>query len=480
MKNTLRVHLVNPASDLKMICGEYARFHSPIPPTSIAKLAAVIREQGHTVAIFDQFASKDSTEKFTEKVLVGNPDILGFSVLSPAMPTTQELINSIRKKGSTAKIVLGNTHATIYDEDLIRLRWADFVIRGEGELAFADLLDCVANDGDFSTVQGLSWRDQETTVRNPDRPQIDDLDKLPYPAWDLLDLNNYRGAPLLAMGNIVLPVQAARGCPYRCIYCAQDKVHKKFMIRPPASVVDEIAYMHSRFGVNEFGFIDAFFPSSVKYGLEFAEELARRKLPIKFSTETRVDRVDEKMFKALTTVGLHTVMLGFEVGDPDILATLNKKQSIEQCYVAMRAAKAAGVTTVGFFVIGLPGETTETIKKTIRFAIDLDVDIAKFNMAIPFPGTEFYRQVYGDEGDPRSRYEQFSSWYSGDIEGHSSSTLSSKKLRRLQDQAMLRFYARPRIVWRHLRKGTISISDMLAGAWILIRRGLFGSIRSKS
>jgi radical SAM superfamily enzyme YgiQ (UPF0313 family) len=476
MKNSLRVHLVNPTSDLKMICGEYARFHSPIPPTSIAKLAAVIREQGHTVAIFDQFATKDSSENFSETILVGNPDIIGFSVLSPAMPTTQELITIIRKKGTTAKIVFGNTHATIYDEDLIRLRWADFIIRGEGELAFADLLDCIANDGDFSTVLGLSWRDQEKTVRNPDRPQIDDLDKLPYPAWDLLDLNNYRGAPLLAMRDIVLPVQAARGCPYRCIYCAQDKVHKRFLTRSPAGVADEIAYMHSRYGVSEFGFIDAFFPSSVEYGLDFAEELARRQLPIKFSTETRVDRVDGKMLKALAEVGLHAVMFGFEVGDPDILATLNKKQNLEQCYLAMRAAKASGVTTVGFFVVGLPGETIETIQKTIRFAIDLDVDIAKFNMAIPFPGTEFYRQVYGDEGDTRSRYEQFSSWYSGDIEGYSSTTLSSKKLRRLQDQAMLRFYARPTIVWRHLRKGTISIRDMLAGAWILIRRGLFHSL----
>jgi len=466
------VHLVNPASNLEIVCGDYAPFHTPIPPTSIAKLAAVLREAGHVVRLFDQFATQESEADFAVKILAGSPDIVGFSVLSPAMGMTEKLVRLLRAAPAPPIIILGNTHATLYDTDLLRLGHADYIVRGEGEAAFVELLAALEAKSDIASVAGISYLRDGVPAQSPDHSQIMDLARLPFPTWDLLNLDHYRGAPLLGMHEIVLPVQASRGCPYRCIYCAQDKVYKKFVRRPLENVVDEIEHFHRRFGVTHFGFIDAFFPPDIEYGHAFAAEVLRRKLPIRFSTETRVDRVDTPMLKALAEAGLQTIMFGFEVGDEKILAALKKNQTLEQCRQAMRAAKAAGVTTVGFFVIGLPGETEATIRRTVQFAIELDVDIAKFNMAVPFPGTEFYDQVCGDAIRPDFTYEQFSSWYNGTRSRYAGKNLSFKDLRRLQNWAMLRFYARPSIVWRHLKKGTIRPWHMLLGALILIKRPL--------
>lgn len=464
------VHLVNPSSNLEIVCGDYAPFHTPIPPTSLAKLAAVLREAGHTVRLFDQFATRETADELAAQILADRPEVVGFSVLSPAMGMTENLVRRLRAAPVPPLVILGNTHATLFDADLLRLGFADYVVRGEGERSLVKLLAALEAKTEVAAVQGVSYLRDGQPVRTADQPQILELSELPFPAWDLLDLRRYRGAPLLGMHGVVLPVQAARGCPYRCIYCAQDKVYKKFVRRPVENVVDEMEHFHRRFNVSHFGFIDAFFPPDIQYGHAFAAALARRGLPIRFSTETRVDRVDAPVLQALAKVGLRSVMFGFEVGDEEILAALKKNQTLDQCRAAVRAARAAGLTIVGFFVIGLPGETVATIRKTVDFALELDVDIAKFNMAVPFPGTEFYQQVYGEAAQPEFAYEQFSSWYSGTLAGYACRDLRYQDLRRLQNWAMWRFYARPSIVWRHLRNGTIRPRHMALGAAILLKR----------
>jgi len=477
----LRFTLINPLSNLKLVCGRYRRFNTPIPPMALTSLASVLERQGHSVSIIDQFALKKSVEELIKEI--DGYDVVGISCLTPSMGFTSDIVKGIRKLPKPPKVLLGNTHPTLFPDQMIKNGLADVVIRGEGEETISEISERLAQDRELNGIQGISWSSPDGPVHEPDRDPIPDLDAIPRPAWHLLDLLQYKSSPLLATDEVVLPIQASRGCPYHCIYCAQEHMHKRYRIRDAGKVADEIAQYLDRFGVRHFGFIDSFFPPSIEYGNRFAEELAKRGLnkKVEWCTETRVDKVDRDMLSHLAANGLRTVMFGFEVGDQRILDGLKKNQTLEQSRQAAKAAAKAGLNVVGFFVLGLPGETRRTCEATIRLALEMPVHIAKFNMAIPFPGTEFYEMQTGAKSPGSVPYERYSAWYdlrTGDAEPmYIPDGMTHQELLELQHEAMRRFYLRPSIIWRHLSRQSISWRNMVMGALILMGTILDKTIR---
>ena len=479
----MKVILINPVSMLIEKSEEIRSFLKPIPPLGLAYIGSVLEQGGIDVVIIDQFADKMNNDKLVETVIQHSPDIVAFSCLTPTIKNTTFLMKQIKAFKPDVKIVLGNIHPTLFSEDLLKGGFADAVVRGEGEYSMLELVIAFRKGTNLREIKGISFIDGSTVYHNPDREPVGDLDTIPYPAWHLLDLAKYDYCPLVGLKKTkFLPMLASRGCPYQCVFCAQEKIHKKIRYRKVKNIVDEIEYLHNRYGINCIALNDPFFPFSIQQGLEFCDEILSRGLEkkIKWIAESRVDKVNLELLKKMKRAGAYLIMYGFEVGTQKILDTLGKDSTLQQSLQAMEFTKKAGIYTLGLFMLGAPGETKKDCEETIRFSKKLDCTIAKFNIVVPYPGTALFDK-YKKEFDLDDS-EKFMSWldWSSQVDYkdmiYISDTMDARELVGLQRKAMFQFYFRPRSIARHIK--LTPFKDLCYGGLLLIKQQ-FKSFKGK-
>lgn len=479
----MRVYLLAPASRNVLVSRTYAALEPALMPMALGYLGAVLRERGHEVVLRDQAAATLPNESVLAEIDRVRPDLVGISVLTGAWHTVVLLVRELRARRPDLRIVMGNTHAGVFADRILQEGLTDFVVHGEGEATLPALVEALETGGSLSDVAGISFLEDGRVHRTPDRPPIEDLDTLPFPAWDLLDLTawRYQKIPMVNLRSHPVPLMASRGCSHTCSFCSQDKVVRRFRKRRVERVVDEIAYMVDRFGFRAFGFNDSYFPWSDEVATEFCDRLRRQPWhrDVRWVTETRVDRVNDDMMAAMKAAGLHAIFYGFESGNPEVLDSLGKGTTVEQGREAVRIAHRHGVLVIGFFMIGIPGESREAVEDTVRFAVDTGVDIAKFAITVPYPGSKLFEQVKHREFS-LDECDQFTSWF--DWTGRSERPLwapeglDGRELVGLQRRAMMRFYGRPSYVLGALRKGLFSPREMALGGWLLMSR-LAGGFR---
>jgi len=472
LKN-MKVLLINPNSSLINKSWAYRKFCTPIAPMGLAYIASILEKDGVGVSIIDQFGNKMPDKELLGLIKRESPDLIGFSALTPVVPDIKRLIPGIRAVSKNSKIVLGNIHSTCFPDELLREGTADIVVRGEGEITMLELCRCLSQKKELSDLPGISFKIDGQIIHNPDRELIGDLDSLPFPAWHLFDLDNYTQHPMIGLNKTyAFPIIASRGCPYRCYYCSQDKVYGKVRRRGLGELIKEIEYFNDMLNIKFFGFCDAYFPFDEKSGLEFCDLMVKHKLhkKIKWCTETRVDKVTPALLRAMKEAGAHLIMYGIEVGNDAILRTLNKGTTLEQARIAVRETKKAGILSQGLFILGLPGETRETCIDTINFAKELDCDIVKFNIAMPYPGSRFFEDFY--KSKQSYKQEAMTSWidWTGAFEKmiYAPDGISRETLGYLQRKAMFDFYIRPKIIFKYFLKLKISYKNTIyGGIWLI-------------
>lgn len=468
----MKVLLINPNSSVINESWAYRKFCTPIAPLGLCYIASVLKKNGMDISIVDQFATKMPDKELLDLIRRQKPQVIGFSALTPLIPDIKRLVEGIRKLSTESKVVLGNLHGACFPDEVLREGIADIVVRGEGELTMLELCHRLNQNRNLEGLSGISFKMDGQIVHNPERELIEDLDSLPYPAWDLLNLDAYLNHPMVSINNdLAFPVLASRGCNYRCYYCSQDKLYKRVRYRNLKRVVDEIGCFANSLNIKFFGFCDAYFPFDEKSGLEFCNLMIKRKLhkKIKWITETRIDKVTPRLLKAMKEAGAHLVMYGIEVGNSRILRSLNRGTTLEQARRAVRETKKAGILTQGLFMLGLPGETRGTCIDTINFAKELDCDIVKFNIATPYPGSRFFEDY--SKTKQLHKPEILTSWidwtaFFEDL-AYVPDGMDSETLRYLQRKAMFEFYARPKVVLKHILRGTISYKNIFyGGIWL--------------
>lgn len=471
----MKVMLINPNSTLAGRDTIYSRFVPPIAASGIAYIAALLEKNRAKVIIIDQYANKMTNEELSNRINAESPQLVGFSCLTPVMGNVKVLVEQVRLLKKDIKIILGNIHASIFAEELLRRKIADIIVRGEGEISMLEVSIAIKENKNLHDIRGISFIENGNIYHNPDREPQSNPDDFPYPAWHLFDLEYYRSHPMVSLHEITVPIQASRGCPYQCIFCSQDTLYEKPRYRKTVNVIDEIEYIYSKLGVSHFVFIDAYFPFSIEHGLEFCDEFMQRGLhkKIRWVTESRVDKVNLKLLKRMKEAGLHLIMYGFEVGNQEVLDRINKRTTLEQARQAMKDSKKADILTLGLFILGLPNETKQTCEDTIRFAKELDCDIAKFNIAVPLPGSKFFE-------DNRSKFssicepEKFTSWSSlvssSDDLIYVPDGMNNRDLIDLQRKAMFQFFVRPKLIIKYIFKRIVPFRDLCFGAWVLINK----------
>jgi anaerobic magnesium-protoporphyrin IX monomethyl ester cyclase len=471
----MKVILINSTSGIIKSMSKARRMMSLIlPPAGIAYIGAVLEKNGIEVKVIDQIGSNLDTCEVIKIIEQESPEIVGFSCLIHNIGMIKETVKKIRKLDNKIKIVLGNIYAAFFTDELLKDGTGDIVVRGEGEYAMLEISLALERGAGLQDIKGVSFIRNDVIQHNPERENIEHLDEIPYPAWHLFDLKYYRNMPLVFLNDIALTVQASRGCSYHCIFCSQDKTHKRPRYRKVKNVVEEIKYMHDKFKVDNFIFTDAYFPFSEEYGLEFCDEFIRQGLhmKIRWYIETRVDKVTLKLLKKMKEAGLCLILYGFEAGNQRVLDSLNKGTTLEQARKAMKNTQKAKIFTHGLFILGMPGETKETCEETIKFARELNPDIAKFNIAMPFPGSKFYDDYKDKLGDILQKPGKLNSWYNwasySDKLVFTPEGMSGRDLINLQRKASLLFYMRPRLIMKHMVKRVIPFRNLFSGGFLLL------------
>ncbi|PIQ89627.1 MAG: B12-binding domain-containing radical SAM protein [Candidatus Omnitrophica bacterium CG11_big_fil_rev_8_21_14_0_20_42_13] len=439
----MNVLLVSPSQ--VQVYGNFAR--PDYPPLGLAYLGAVLEKAGHDVGIIDVDAERLTDEGFAKKITQGNYGLVGITATTPTFSKALVLAELV-KKNSDSFTVLGGIHATTMPDESIENESIDFIVKGEGELTLLELVRRLQHREDLAGVDGIYYKKAGRIYKNKDRDLIADLDTLPFPARHLFSKHHYSYPD--ALFKEAFPIMTSRGCPANCSYCDARKIFsRKFRVRSAKNVVDEIEHLAKKYGAREIHIWDDNFTTQKNRVFQIRDEIKKRKLNIKFAFPNgiRADYVDKEVLRALGDMGAYSIAFGVESGNQGVLDHINKNTTLAKIETAFRCAKEAGLETWGFFMIGLPSETKDTINDTISFAISLNPDVAKFHILKPFPGTDAYGELsrqgliidnnldhYGIHTPPVHR-----------LPG-----LSPDDLLNLQKEAYKRFYLRPHIFLKQI------------------------------
>jgi radical SAM superfamily enzyme YgiQ (UPF0313 family) len=377
-------------------------------PLSLATCAKVLRDAGFEPSLNDCAAEGRSLDDLKRLAASLEPALAVVYVGGPAVESDVRTAELLKEACPGVTVAALGIHPTALPEHCLGLSGAlDVAIRAEPEYALRDLAARIRDGGSFSDVPGLSLREGGRVRHNPDRPFIANLDELAYPAWDLLDTDNYRTA---FTGGKCLPVGISRGCEYPCAFCA-DKAYygTRLRLRSPESVVDELERNAREFDVHQAQLSSESFTVSRKFATAVAEEILKRKLSVRWTCNSRFDNVNMDFLTKARKAGLGLIGFGIESGVEEVLEGADKMSAVEQAVEAVKMCRKAGVAVVAHVVLGFPGETMQTVVQTVEFVRDLEVDFAQLYYAVGFPGGGLHRHegesaaLLADEG---GRFEQ--------------------------------------------------------------------------
>lgn len=391
----MRVALVSP---------KWNRKANDYPALGLGYLAAILERDGHQVRIFD-FALYPNAplEEDVQQVCTFDPQMIGITAMSSVYHSAVQTA-TLLKACLGRPIVIGGPHATVYPERVLaESPVIDCVVRGEGEETIRQLARALdGTGGNLGAIDGLTYRNRSEIVSNPDRPLIRDLDSLPFPARHLFDLKRYGlrtpgGQPMVTM-------LSSRGCPYNCSYCFKGIVGRTYRQRSPGNIIAELRQVIDQYDIRNFYFIDDLFTIDLRRLNALTEQLVAARLDIRWQCLGRVDRVDAEVLRKMYAAGCRRIHYGIESGNQRILDGVGKGIKLEQVRQAVRWTQEAGIEVKGYFMLGLPGDTEETLQQTIELATELDLDETMFSLTTPFPGTRLWDELVKKR--PGTEYNQ--------------------------------------------------------------------------
>ena len=423
-------------------------------PLGILSIATMLKRNGHEVKIIDAYAEILNVDNMIKRIFAEGPDMVGLGVLTPAYPTTCKLASKMaeNKKNNHPLIVMGGPHATLLPEKIMQECPVDFLIKGEGEYSFTELAAAIENSEDFGRIPGIYFRKDGIILKGPENNCLKDLDDLPPLDYSLLNMDLYRvplqWRPPLRISNIM----TTRGCPFDCPYCANRKLQKDVSYHSVERIHREIETLVVNYHSRRIIICDSVFPSNRKRGFEFLKMMMDSGLNrrITWFIQTRVELLDEEWVALSKKAGCSRISLGIESGDSDILKSINKNFSPAEVIKASKMVRKYGIYLSANFMFGHIGDTPETMKRTSWLSQAMDIDEATFFLLTPYPGTKTFElakknhQVLSQDWDDYVKSGKFIDQKVAFVP----KGLSAKQLLDIRRSAFLKFYLRPKIIWR--------------------------------
>lgn len=417
------------------------------PPIGIAYVAAVLEQNNIDVQILDANALNLSPQQVVNHIKKINPTIIGLSILTPAHQYCVDVIKNIPQNILT---VTGGNQATALPEELLRQGFK-VVVLGEGEYTMLE----IAQGKSLDDIKGIAYLKKNNEVQiNPPRPPLD-VNKLPFPARHLLPSNGV-DLPYKSANTQYFPwtgIFTSRGCPYNCYYCFKKTFGYTVRSRSVKNVIDEILFLKKNYNIKELDIYDDLFNFDLERAEKILDEIIERKLDlyIRCSNGLRVDKITPRFIEKLKKAGCGYIAFGIESGDQEILNKIPKQVTIEQIKEAVRLTKKAGITVAGFFIFGLLGDTKESMEKTLNIAKELDLDLASFTIATPYPGTRLWNSVKEKGKISLTKWGDFHH-STGKMMFSYPGVASSEEVEEMYRRAYREFYFRPSYILRQISR----------------------------
>jgi radical SAM superfamily enzyme YgiQ (UPF0313 family) len=450
----LKICLIDPPVISQDLVGNTKSMRSVvnvIPALGLAYLAAVLEKNGYEVKIIDCTLGITHSQ-LLELLIKEKPQVVGITGTTPVFESMKKVAQDAKRYLNDAIIVVGGAHLTAMPQESMQFPYFDVGVLGEGEATLLELIRRIENTGkasDLENIDGIIFRKDNQLIKNRVRDFIKELDSLPFPARHLLPaLSQYSPTPASYRRLPLGVMMTSRGCPSRCTFCDRAVFGSSYRERSAENVVSEIEELIYKYGVREIRFFDDTFTLNKKRVIKICSLLKARKIKVPWTCLTKVTEVNEELFKVMKSAGCWQVLFGLESGDAQMLKLLKKGNTIEQNERAVKMAHKAGLSVRADFIVGTPGETMESLKRTLDFAIRLKLDYAHFNKFIPFPGTELYDMLkkmgYNFDFSKECRILDHSAIM------YSPQGLTKIEFKEFLDAANKAFYLRPSYIFRRM------------------------------
>ena len=381
-------------------------YYAPIgrPPLGIGYIASVLRNNGYEAKILDLTLYREPYEVLEKILAEYKPDYAMFSVLTTTYPSLLGYMEKVKKCESVKTVILGGPHPTADPEGVMHDFPGVIIVRGEGEVTIVELMSALEQSKDLSDVQGITYAVNGEVRSNPTRPFMTDLSSLPLPAFDLMEIGKYEEC---LEGERIVSMVTSRGCPFQCVYCLKATHGRNWVGRSSESIIGEIKHLTATYNRRAFYFVDDLFTRDEKRVLEFCGKVKEEKLAVMWRCLARVDMISEKMIAAMYEAGCRMIDFGVESCDDEILKNIKKGYAYEKVQRAFEWTSKVGVKTKAHMMLALPGDTPETMFRTIDRICSLPADHIQFNVTIPFPGTELWTWMQQQGILPKERSWEF-------------------------------------------------------------------------
>jgi len=448
----MKIVLINPPSQTpSLLLLRVMRSYNA--PLGLAYLAAAARRAGHKVKIFDPEAGGMSLERMWKEAAEFGPDLVGITSVTPNFPTARQLALEAKRRFNCL-VIMGGPHANALPRStLLAVPGLDAVIRGEGEVPLLALAGDFDASGkvDFSKIPGAAFLERWKYKENPCPELIADLDTLPFPARDLLDLSLYYPSRWFFGGKKSTTLLTSRGCPGQCTFCANICMGRRFRPHSPGRVVEEIRSLLKTHGLRHFNIYDDCFTANARRVAEICDLITAEKLEISWDVMGRVNTLlDETLILKMKKAGFRQVVLGIETGSQRLLDLMRKGTTLAMAEECCAKLRRHGILYSNSFIIGNEGETEETILETIAFAKKLKSDLVTFVVMIPFPGTPLFDKYFKEYDSPDTDWTNWCSRFPDRPYAPRQTALSMEDLMRFRNIADSRFHSDPGNIWRNL------------------------------
>lgn len=421
----------------------------PYPPLGLLYVAGAV-EKEHEVCVYDYDIDLGNDKKLKEVVERENPDIVGLTANTATIVSAKNIAKTVKEVDKDTFVFIGGIHATMDTDYCIKVNDFDFVLKGEAEYTAVALINHLG-DYKFEEINGLWFKRNGEVVRNKDAAYIENLDNLPFPARHLIK-NPSAYTPPNAKRLPVTMMMTSRGCPARCTFCCtKNLLGSKFRFRSPENVVEEVRHCVEKYGIKEVHLADDVFTFNKERVFKIRDLMKESGLDVDFVlfNGVRADQVDIPILKALKDLGVYQLGFGCESGSQKILNNIKKGEKLETIRSAYKMTKEMGFETWAYFILGLPGETEETIRETIKFAKEIDADFPKFHILVPYPNSDVHKELIEKNLIDDFNYEKYGI-HTKPV--HHLSDLSAEDMVRWQKKAYRSFYLRPKIIWKNIKR----------------------------
>ncbi|PLW80708.1 hypothetical protein C0585_01310 [Candidatus Woesearchaeota archaeon] len=428
-----------------------SRFRSP--PLGMLQLSSMIKNNKHICHVFD-YGEKDKNliNDLILKIKKIKPDVVGFTISTPLFNIIKKISKEIKKQFPDLILASGGPHPTINPIETLKNTMLDVVFLGESDLSFIEFLDNLSlKELPFALLKtkGIYYKDKKNNkiIKTPKQEIPRNLDKLPLPDWDQINLKNYIPLPNQYKKLPLIPIITSRGCPFKCTFCSipQERIFRQRSVK---SIIDEIKEYKKKYGIKEIYFYDDTLTINKKWVKELCNSIIKEKLNISWSCFARIDTVNEEILQLMSKSGCWNIFYGIECGYQEGLDKLSKNLDIEAIRKIVKLTRKAKIDIRASFILGLPWESIEEIKKTIKFSKSLNLDYAQYNLFTPYPGTQLYDEAL-KTGKFSKNLRDFNLW---DTPYTPPQIKNRKELMKIQKNAFRSFYYNPFHILKMLLK----------------------------